>query len=172
MIPDKHPETSDSPSLPRRSGGAVTAPLRAFHLPLTLCLLISSIISPIWCPGRGKVGRRRPQFQSFNLTACGATAVSARCKYAHFLSLMSVYVNEAAVRRLDLAPPLSEGAARPHAALSAPLLAPPTRGPLALTGPNICDVLDQFGASALSPVTTASSPDMQIGSNGSWRRMD
>lgn len=25
MIPDKHPETFDSPSLPRRSGGAVTA---------------------------------------------------------------------------------------------------------------------------------------------------
>lgn len=113
MIPDKHPETSGSPSLPRRSGGAVTAPLCAFHLPLTLRLLISSIISPIWCPGRGKVGRRRPQFKSFNLTACGATAVSARCKYANFLSLMSGYLNEAAVRRLDLAPPLSEGAARP-----------------------------------------------------------
>lgn len=74
MIPDKHPETSDSPSLPRRAGGAVTALLLAFDLPLTVWLLISAIISPICCPGRGKVPRRHPQFKSFNLTACGATA--------------------------------------------------------------------------------------------------
>lgn len=72
MIPDKHPETSDSPSLPRRAGGAVSAPLLAFHQLLTVWLLISSIISPICCPGKGKVPWRHPHFQSFNLMAAGA----------------------------------------------------------------------------------------------------
>lgn len=81
MIRDKHGETFDSPSLPPRARGAVTAPSFAFHLLVTVWLLISSIISAICCWEKGKVPRRHSHnLKVFNLTACGVMMACDECR--------------------------------------------------------------------------------------------